>query len=152
MENSSYGLAICAERTAICKAVSEGHRRFRAIAVSSDLEELISPCGACRQFIAEVCVCVRIESWVYISADVSSACRGNVPSKSPVVVAYLISIIVLDVVCATNKASALLPHMIDLWSLLCTYIYVVGYVKADQDIPPTITYRAMIHLAVWHGL
>ena len=54
MENSSYGLTICAERTALVKAVSDGHRRFRAIAVSSDLEEVITPCGACRQFISEV--------------------------------------------------------------------------------------------------
>ncbi|PRP80549.1 hypothetical protein PROFUN_11862 [Planoprotostelium fungivorum] len=54
VENSSYGLSICAERTALVKAVSEGHTNFRAIAVSSDLvDNHISPCGACRQFISE---------------------------------------------------------------------------------------------------
>lgn len=57
VENASYGLCICAERTAICKAVSEGHHKFKAIAVSSDLEDkFISPCGSCRQFLIEVCI------------------------------------------------------------------------------------------------
>ena len=51
VENASYGLSICAERTAICKAVSEGHQAFRAIAVAAS--PLASPCGACRQFIVE---------------------------------------------------------------------------------------------------
>ena len=51
VENASYGLSICAERTAICKAVSEGHKKFRAIAVAAS--PLASPCGACRQFIVE---------------------------------------------------------------------------------------------------
>ncbi len=51
VENTSYGLCICAERTAICKAVSEGHQEFEAIAVAA--HPLASPCGACRQFIVE---------------------------------------------------------------------------------------------------
>ena len=51
VENASYGLCICAERTAICKAVSEGVREFEAIAVSA--VPLASPCGACRQFLVE---------------------------------------------------------------------------------------------------
>ncbi|XP_048766582.1 cytidine deaminase-like [Ostrea edulis] len=54
VENASYGLAICAERTALTKAVSEGHRHFKAIAISSDLKtSCIVPCGACRQFMVE---------------------------------------------------------------------------------------------------
>ena len=53
VENASFGLVICAERTAIVKAVSEGHRRFKAIALSSDADAYIWPCGACRQFISE---------------------------------------------------------------------------------------------------
>lgn len=54
VENASYGLTICAERTAIVKAVSEGHRKFKAIAISSDLKNnFIVPCGACRQFLVE---------------------------------------------------------------------------------------------------
>ncbi|XP_062511498.1 cytidine deaminase-like [Corticium candelabrum] len=54
VENSSYGLSICAERTAIVKAVSEGCRKFKAIAVACDMrEKTVTPCGACRQFLSE---------------------------------------------------------------------------------------------------
>jgi len=53
VENSSYGLSICAERTAAVKAVSAGSRSFSAVAVVSNLEELTYPCGACRQFLSE---------------------------------------------------------------------------------------------------
>ncbi|KIK92612.1 hypothetical protein PAXRUDRAFT_829780 [Paxillus rubicundulus Ve08.2h10] len=55
IENASYGAAICAERTAIVKAVSEGIKQFSAIAVSTDVPAPISPCGICRQFIREFC-------------------------------------------------------------------------------------------------
>jgi len=51
VENASYGLAICAERTAYVKAISEGEKEFLAIAVVTDNGG--SPCGACRQFMAE---------------------------------------------------------------------------------------------------
>ncbi|KAI7853159.1 cytidine deaminase [Circinella umbellata] len=53
VENASYGAAICAERTAYVKAVSEGHKTFKALVVTTDHEEFISPCGICRQFISE---------------------------------------------------------------------------------------------------
>src|SRR5258705_4154062 len=53
VENASYGLTICAERVAMTKAVSEGHRQFQAIAVVAPSAGL-SPCGACRQVLAEV--------------------------------------------------------------------------------------------------
>lgn len=53
IENASYGLTNCAERTAIFKAVSEGHTKFKAIAVVADTEGPCSPCGACRQVISE---------------------------------------------------------------------------------------------------
>lgn len=53
VENASYGLTSCAERTAICKAVSEGHRNIEAIAVVADSPGPVSPCGACRQVISE---------------------------------------------------------------------------------------------------
>ena len=52
VENGSFGATICAERTACVKAVSEGHRKFRAIAVASS-EGAASPCGICRQFLSE---------------------------------------------------------------------------------------------------
>jgi cytidine deaminase len=55
IENATYGLTLCAERVAIFKAVSEGERRFDAIAVVTDTETLTSPCGACRQIIWEFC-------------------------------------------------------------------------------------------------
>ena len=53
IENSSYSLTLCAERTAAVKAVSEGHRSFRRIAIYADSESWCTPCGACRQFLAE---------------------------------------------------------------------------------------------------
>lgn len=55
IENASYGLTMCAERTAIFKAYSEGERKFKAIAIAADTEDYISPCGACRQVISELC-------------------------------------------------------------------------------------------------
>ena len=55
IESSSYSLTICAERTAIFKAISEGERKFKAIAVAGDTEGFISPCGACRQVISDHC-------------------------------------------------------------------------------------------------
>ena len=54
IENSSYSLTICAERTAIFKAVSEGQQNFKAIAISSDMKEIIPPCGACRQVLMDL--------------------------------------------------------------------------------------------------
>ena len=53
IENASYGLTNCAERPAIFKAVSEGHKRFKALAVVADTEGPCAPCGACRQVISE---------------------------------------------------------------------------------------------------
>ena len=53
IENASYPVTNCAERTAIFKAVSEGERELEAIAVIADTEDPCSPCGACRQVMAE---------------------------------------------------------------------------------------------------
>jgi cytidine deaminase len=53
IESSSFGLTICAERTAIFKAISEGERQFKAIVIVSDAEDFISPCGACRQVLMD---------------------------------------------------------------------------------------------------
>jgi len=55
VENASYGLTNCAERTAIFKAVSEGESKVEAIAIVADTDGPVSPCGACRQVIAEFC-------------------------------------------------------------------------------------------------
>jgi len=54
IENSSFGLTICAERTAIFKAISEGKRKFGAIAISSKGASPIPPCGACRQVLHDL--------------------------------------------------------------------------------------------------
>lgn len=53
VENSSYGLTICAERNAIFKMVNDGGREISAILVIGDTEEFLPPCGACRQVISE---------------------------------------------------------------------------------------------------
>ncbi len=53
VENASYSLSTCAERTAIFKAVSEGVRSFQALAVWVEADTIFPPCGACRQVISE---------------------------------------------------------------------------------------------------
>ncbi|TWT54086.1 Cytidine deaminase [Rubripirellula amarantea] len=63
VENASYSLCMCAERTAAAAAVASGHRNIRAVAVASIGG--VSPCGACRQFLAEfnyemVVICVNV--------------------------------------------------------------------------------------------
>lgn len=55
IENAAYSMCVCAERTAIFQAVAEGNRAFRALAVTADTDGPVSPCGACRQVIAELC-------------------------------------------------------------------------------------------------
>ena len=55
VENASYGLTNCAERTALFKAVSEGARKFKAIAIAGGTDSPAYPCGACRQALAEFC-------------------------------------------------------------------------------------------------
>ena len=53
VENSSYGLTICAERNAVFQAVAHGDKQFRSIAIASDDAGFLSPCGACCQVLAE---------------------------------------------------------------------------------------------------
>ncbi len=60
VENSTYGLTVCAERVAIFKALSEGERGFDAIAVVTDTDTFTPPCGACRQLIWEFCGDARV--------------------------------------------------------------------------------------------
>lgn len=55
IENASLGNTICAERVAVGKAVSEGERRFRRIAVYGEGKDYCMPCGSCRQVLAEFC-------------------------------------------------------------------------------------------------
>lgn len=55
IENASFGLTNCAERTAFFKAVSESEKQFKHLVVAGNTEGPISPCGACRQVMAEFC-------------------------------------------------------------------------------------------------
>jgi cytidine deaminase len=60
VENATYGLTLCAERVAVFKAISEGVRQFRRVAVAADTENLTPPCGACRQILWEFCGDIEI--------------------------------------------------------------------------------------------
>ena len=60
VENATYGLTVCAERVAIFKAISEGARKFRRVAVAADTDKLTPPCGACRQILWEFCGDIEI--------------------------------------------------------------------------------------------
>jgi cytidine deaminase len=55
VENATYGLTLCAERVAVFKAISEGARKFRRVAIVADTDVLTPPCGACRQILWEFC-------------------------------------------------------------------------------------------------
>ena len=71
IENSSYGLTVCAERVALWKALSEGARHFSAIVVVTDSAVLSSPCGACRQLLWEYCgnITVHVHSLQGMSTE-----------------------------------------------------------------------------------
>ena len=60
VENAAYGSTICAERTALVKAVSEGHTNFSAIAIAGQGEDYCWPCGACRQMLYEFAPGLRV--------------------------------------------------------------------------------------------
>lgn len=53
VENASYGLTVCAERVALFKALSDGHRTFARMVVVADTGSPTTPCGACRQVLWE---------------------------------------------------------------------------------------------------
>jgi cytidine deaminase len=55
IESCSYGLTMCAERTAVFHALAKGAREFRRMAIAADTKELTPPCGACRQVLWELC-------------------------------------------------------------------------------------------------
>ena len=76
VENASYGLTVCAERVAVFKAVSEGTRNFTAIAVAAEGEGPVSPCGACRQVLAEFSPFARVIMVGLLSEGVQAGARG----------------------------------------------------------------------------
>jgi len=55
VENATYGLTVCAERVAVFKAISEGIKKFEAIAIAAPSKRPAAPCGACRQILWEFC-------------------------------------------------------------------------------------------------
>ena len=77
IENASFGLTNCAERTAIFKAVSEGHRDFECL---GDTKEPISPCGACRQVMVEF---LKSDSKVILIAEDNSTVEMTVGELLP---------------------------------------------------------------------
>ena len=67
VESASYGLTCCAERVALFKALTDGHRNFEAIAITAPLENGPMPCGACRQLLAEYAWDINV--WVFDSRN-----------------------------------------------------------------------------------
>jgi len=62
VENASYGLTVCAERAAVARGIAEGKRGFRAMAITTDGSVASTPCGACRQVLAEFAPDFRVVS------------------------------------------------------------------------------------------
>lgn len=77
IENASFGLTNCAERTAIFKAVSEGKTAFEAIAVIADTAGPVSPCGACRQVMVEFCEPTMPVYLTNLNGDVQQTTVGD---------------------------------------------------------------------------
>ncbi|CAH0381787.1 unnamed protein product [Bemisia tabaci] len=83
VENASYSIGICAERTAIVKAVSDSFQKFTAIAVSAVLRnEFVSPCGACRQFISEFAKERNIDVYL-VNPELNNVCVTSISQLLP---------------------------------------------------------------------
>lgn len=85
IEGASFGVTVCAERTAFYKAVSEGVREFKAIAVASDSEEYIYPCGICRQVMSDfvkddfIIICSRGDGNYQVKTFAELLPNGRIP-------------------------------------------------------------------------
>ena len=78
VENASFGVTVCAERTALFTAIAAGERAFEAIAVVADTEGPVRPCGACRQALAEFGTDLRI-----VMGNVAGTDRREHPRLPP---------------------------------------------------------------------
>jgi cytidine deaminase len=79
VENASYGLTLCAERNAIVAAVARGQTRFRAIAVVTDQAEAVTPCGACRQVLAEFVPAFEVRCYGTSGAEIRESTASLLP-------------------------------------------------------------------------
>lgn len=77
IENSAYSMANCAERTAFFKAISDGNRSFKALAVTGNTAGPISPCGACRQVMSEFCSPDMPVYLTNLQGDIQETTIGN---------------------------------------------------------------------------
>lgn len=82
VENISFGLTICAERTAASAAILAGHRSFRRLVVVADTADPISPCGACRQFLAEFSPSLEITAATRSGASLTWSLAELLPRPS----------------------------------------------------------------------
>jgi cytidine deaminase len=79
VENLSFGLTCCAERNAVFAAVAEGEREFEAIAIVADSKEPVTPCGACRQVLAEFGLDLEVCSGNLEGATYTASLRELLP-------------------------------------------------------------------------
>jgi cytidine deaminase len=79
VENISFGLTICAERAAVCAALAAGERHFKSIFICSDSKEPVSPCGACRQVLAEFADDMEITSFSLEGREFSATLSSLLP-------------------------------------------------------------------------
>jgi len=81
IENAAYGCTNCAERTAVFKAVSEGRRAFRRIAIFADTEDYCMPCGTCRQVLNEFAPAIEVLSVRHDGRYVSYSLKELLPKS-----------------------------------------------------------------------
>jgi cytidine deaminase len=125
IENASYGMTVCAERTAVWNAVHAGHRKFKSIAVAADCSPPPSPCGACRQVLWEL-------------AGNIDVIMGNLEDKTE-------KMTLLELLAkpfgsenwSENPAGSELEASEDLWRIPVSF-HPVGYVLNEYQAPQTI--------------